>query len=294
MASYPALALRFRSGVKAGLRDDLLHAALDDCEPLAIEEDENDAGWLVYFRDEALRDAAAESVSPFLGQYLTSLATLDVPDEDWARRSQADLKAVAVGRLIIAPPWDLPGDHALVPAAGARAAGATDARVLIVIEPSMGFGTGHHQTTRLCLALLQRMDTAGRRVIDVGTGSGVLAIAAWALGASSVVAMDSDADALLNARENIARNGAAAGIEVVRADLSSFAAPPADIVTANLTAAVLARHAGRLRQLVKPGGALIVSGFSPDELAAVLSSLGVAEASDRAVENEWTAATLVI
>jgi ribosomal protein L11 methyltransferase len=108
------------------------------------------------------------------------------------------------------------------------------------------------------------------------------------------VAMDFDADALVNARENIARNRAAADVEIVQADLSSFSVPPADIVTANLTASVLSRHAARLRQLVKPGGTLIVSGFSPDELPRVLSSLGAAEVSDRAVENDWAAASLVI
>ena len=87
----------------------------------------------------------------------------------------------------------------------------------------MGFGTGHHATTRLCLELLQRIDVAGARVIDVGTGSGVLALAAWKLGAAGVTAVDNDPDALQNARDNIARNGGAGRIEVVQADLVDLA-----------------------------------------------------------------------
>ena len=138
----------------------------------------------------------------------------------------------------------------------------------------MGFGTGHHATTRLCLALLQDDRPAGRTVIDVGTGSGVLAIAARRLGASAWQRSTTILTRCQNARENIERN---ARLErwwmCAQADLSSLAASPADVVTANLTGAVLQRHAAELRQLVTPGGALIVSGFSPGRNADVVRAL---------------------
>ena len=155
----------------------------------------------------------------------------------------------------------------------------------------MGFGTGHHATTRLCLELLQRIDVVGKRVIDVGTGSGVLALAAWALGASSVTAVDHDPDALQNARENITRNGATDEIDVIEVDLSSVTLPPADIVLANLTAAVLLRHTASLQRLVVAGGQLVVSGFSPDDVDDVAGAIG-ADVREAVREGEWAAALL--
>ena len=139
----------------------------------------------------------------------------------------------------------------------------------------------------MCLALLQRIDVRGRTCLDVGTGSGVLAIAAHALGAGAVLAMDNDPDALQNARENVERNRAR--VEIVCTDLATFAASPADIVTANLTAAVLVKHAAVLRRLVLPESSLIVSGFSPEELPDVTAALG-GTLVDRIVDGEWCAA----
>jgi ribosomal protein L11 methyltransferase len=140
----------------------------------------------------------------------------------------------------------------------------------------------------LCLRLLQQADVKSRRVVDVGTGSGVLALAAWKLGADDITAIDRDADALRNARDNIARNGASAAIDLRHADLGNVSLAPADIVLANLTGAALCRHAPDLRALTKPSGALIASGFSASEADTVTSALGGAVRL-QVTENDWTA-----
>jgi len=257
LASFPALDLRFAPGPGAGALQDFLYAELDAFEPLAIQEHETGDGWRVFFRDAGDRDSARAALASEFGGALLALSPIDVDDEDWARRSQSALEAVRVGRIAVAPPWDVPeGD------------------IVITIDPSMGFGTGHHETTRLCLRLLQDLDLKDRRAIDVGTGSGVLAIAAWRLGAREAVAVDNDPDALANARENIARNGGRAAIEVLERDLSDLSLSAGDVVTANLTGAALRKHARALGALVAPGGHLIVSGFSPAELTDVIAAFG--------------------
>ena len=276
---YPALDLRFAPGPGAGSLQDFLYAELDAFEPVAIHEYETADGWRVFFRTRAQRDDARAALAAEFRNALLDLTPVDVDDEDWARRSQADLTAVRVGRIVVAPPWDLP-----------RVAGSAAPDVVIVIEPSMGFGTGHHATTRLCLQLLQDLDLRGRRVIDIGTGSGVLAIAAARLGASSVVAVDNDPDALLNARENITRNDVS-GIEVVEADVTRLPLSPANVLLANLTAAVLQRAAASLTILMAPDGIAIVSGFAPDELSSVSDALAAHVVTD-VRDGDWTAATL--
>jgi len=289
LTDYPAIDLQFESGSDGPRIEALLYAALDDFQPLAIQEHESADGWLVFFRDAVHRDGAAAALRRLEIHPSLTLTSLDVPDEDWARRSQANLRAITVGRITVAPPWDVPDaasghsypgsriadrvtDHQ---GPGSRIPDPVTDHIGIVIDPSMGFGTGHHQTTRLCLSLLQSIEITGRRLIDVGTGSGVLAIAAATLGARSVTAMDNDSDALHNARENVERN--AVIVEIVQADLAAFTAAPAGIVVANLTAAVLRQHASTLRRLVAPHGVLIVSGFSPEELADVTASFDARE-----------------
>jgi ribosomal protein L11 methyltransferase len=274
LASYPALDVRFPAAPGAALLQDLLHAELDAFEPLAIHEHDPSDGWRVFFPTPGQRDQARTALASAFGDRLLALSPVDVEDDGWARRSQASLEAVHVGRITVAPPWDVP---------------ASRDRILIVIEPSMGFGTGHHATTRLCLELMQQIDFSGTRVMDVGTGSGVLALAAWRLGAASVTAVDCDPDALQNARDNIARNGGTESIQVVQSDLSAVTADPADVVLANLTAAVLQRHAGALRSMVPTAqGTLVVSGFNPDELDDVACAFGLAPRVT-AVEGEWAA-----
>jgi ribosomal protein L11 methyltransferase len=272
LAEYPALEISFGAPSDPALAD-RLYAQLDDFAPLAIHEDDLEACWRVFFHSASARDAALKAIAQQPG--LTA-AAVDVPDGDWARRSQESLRAIEAGGLIIAPPWDVPKSSTPV----------------IIIEPSMGFGTGHHATTRLCLGMLRRLDLRGARVLDIGTGSGVLALAAWKLGAADVVAVDYDADALQNARENIARNGAGPSIDIVQDELGSLRIERADVVLANLTGAVLVRYAPELRGLAVDGGYLIVSGFAPQDAAVVHAAFKGLTTIHDASEGEWAAMTL--
>jgi len=275
LAEYPALDITFLNSADPFLRD-RLYAQLDDFAPVAIQED--DAGefahrWRVFFRSAASRDAARVAIA---SDASVQTSPISVPDEDWARRSQDNLKAIEAGGLIIAPPWDVPGGKTPV----------------IIIEPSTGFGTGHHATTRLCLVLLQKLEARGARVLDIGTGSGVLALAAWKLGAGDVVAIDNDPDALANARDNIARNGAAPAIDIIRDDLESLRIQRADIVLANLTGAVLVRYAAELRGLAMDGGYLILSGFAPDDIAVIRTAFAGLTVIAEQTDGDWAAVLL--
>ena len=147
--------------------------------------------WNVCFNDAGERDRAADG-DPATPARSRDRASSILPDEDWAARSQRSLTAVRAGRFIIAPPWDLPADD-------------VDATV-IVIEPSMGFGTGHHATTRMCLRLLSDIDVSDLTVLDLGTGSGVLSMAAALSGARSVIGIDVDQDAIDSAETSARLN----------------------------------------------------------------------------------------
>jgi ribosomal protein L11 methyltransferase len=251
---------------------DAFAAALTDFDVAAVDERSSDL-WRVFFHSAAVRDHAVAELSRQF-PHLT-FTSADVPDEDWAARSQADLRAIRIGALVVAPPWDVP----------------LDASTVITILPSTGFGTGHHATTRLCLAALQALHPRGRAVVDVGTGSGVLAIAASRLGAASVVGVDDDSDAIDAARANLALNPGAV-VELRLGDFRRAQLPAADIVLANLTGGLLVSAAGPLQQLTAPGGRLILSGFTEDEEGAVVAAFSGRAIECRAQEDEWICATL--
>lgn len=281
--SSPALILHFPAGTTAAARDQLV-ALLSDYDLVAIQENDIAAptAWTAHFASDDARQAAAQALGSLAAAEGIRIELADVEDDDWARRTQADLPAVRIGRIVIAPPWDMPAKDTLGPDENGRTP------MVIEIEPSRGFGTGHHQSTRLCLVLLQSRALDGRTVIDVGTGSGVLAIVAAKLGAAFVSAIDVDPDAIDNARENIVRNKVEGIVEAHVRDLSECGIPPADVVTANLTGNLLSRHANELAAFVKPGGNLIVAGFTVEEKPMVLEVFERAfTLSESAEESDW-------
>ena len=262
---------------------DRVAVALDGAGLAAVHEAGSDAEplWRVFLTDPAGTSRVAAELQNEFAADGCRVTLVEIEDEDWAARSQANLTHVRVGRLVVAPPWDIPP-------------GLPHDTHLIVIPPSMGFGTGHHETTRLCLRLLQDLDLRGKRLVDVGTGSGVLAIAAVLLGAGSVEGIDYDEDALTSARESVAVNGLSGRIRLRAADIRSDRTAAADVVTANLTGALLVAVAPELASIADAGGSLILSGFQPLEAASVIDAFApFATVASLIVDGEWHAAHLL-
>jgi ribosomal protein L11 methyltransferase len=278
--TYPALDVTWPSSDWEGLPpSEHLAVALDDLDVVAIHE--LDTTWLVSFSSAEARDRAARILEDRFRGTALRVSCVEIADEGWAARNQADLRAVRIGNIMVAPPWDVAADTQPEPV------------LLIRIAPSMGFGTGHHATTRLCLRLLQAIDLKGRSFLDVGTGSGVLAVAACLLGARPVTAIDTDPDAIESARENVRLNGTGDVVRLVTGDFRSTTGIRACTVVANLTGAVVAQGRYQLRSLVEPAGILIVSGFGRDEVDEVLSALAeVGDLVDQREEEGWCAATV--
>ncbi len=260
--AYPALTV-------LGVDPDFVLAAADDHSPVAAESLEN--GVRLFFRTSAQRDAAGEAVSSVWPH--ASIERLTVEDDGWAERSQENLPPVTVGGLTIVSDRSMAASHVLV------------------IRPSTGFGTGHHASTRLCLAALQMLDLHSRVVLDVGTGSGILAIAAGMLGAARSLGIDDDPDAIRAARENLSLNPSVSHVDFGEFDLTRGGLPPADVVLANLTGALLQRAAAVLLASTAAGGHLIVSGVLREERDAVVAAFASAPLVWETAEDEWVGMT---
>jgi len=179
----------------------------------------------------------------------------ELPEEDWMAVFRAQHTAVRVSdRLVVRPTWCEP--------TGERE---------IVIDPGMAFGTGSHATTRMCLALLDKClgDRVPGRMFDLGTGSGILAIAGAHLGIGDILAVDIDAMAVDVATRNVMGNDADARVRVEEGGIEA-ARGPYDLITANISASLLKRMAADITRHLGPGGCVILSGILEDEEAEVL------------------------
>lgn len=206
------------------------------------------------------------------GRELT-LRTLE--EADWATAWKAFFKPMRVGRrLVVTPPWESPD--------------LSPGDLPLVIDPGMAFGTGSHPTTQLCLCTLEDYVRPGMGVADLGTGSGILAIAAVKLGAEMVAASDIDPLAVQIARENFAVNGVSVS--------AGETLPPGsyDLVVANILADVIIVLADTLAEMVSPGGVLIASGIidtRESDVRMTLEGAGFAPLEARH-DGEWVALVL--
>lgn len=261
-----------------------------------------------YFAEGADMAALAEQLRALLadlpeygydaGQFAIRLG--DVHEDDWADAWKQFFKPVAVTeRLTVKPTWEVyeakPGE------------------LVIELDPGMAFGTGTHPTTALCLRALDSAISGGEQVIDVGTGSGILAIGAVKLGASRVLALDLDPVAVRNARENVELNGYADRIETKSSDLLGVlreqeeraatdgaaeaasgrfgVVPPVDVVVANILAEVIVLFIADVYAALKPGGLYISSGIYENKETMVEAGLLAAgfEIVDVLREESWVA-----
>lgn len=235
-----------------------------------------------YFHDSPERERVSTALAEALRIYdlptssAREMNLREVPDQDWLGEWKKSWQPVAVGkRFIIAPPW-------------AEIADARD-RIVIRIEPGMAFGTGTHETTRLCLAAIENY-FAGGSFLDIGTGTGILAIAAAKLFPTArVEAVDKDPQAVEIARENAQFNGVAHNIEF-RVGRAEDAMASADLVCANLTADVISNFIPQL--LGATCGRLVLSGILDTQLEAVRARLhecGISEPLEIMSDGEWMA-----
>lgn len=201
-----------------------------------------------------------------------------VSDESWAETWKQFYKPFyAAEHLVIKPTWE-----DFIPAPEDR---------IIEIDPGMAFGSGTHETTGMCISLLKKHIHGGERVIDVGTGSGILAIAAGIMGAGSVLAVDIDPDAVRVASENIRHNGLENRISVCQGNLLDHIDQVCDICVANIISDVIISFAAPLRNHIVPGGLFICSGIVRERAEEVKSALIKAdyEILETVIRGEWTA-----
>lgn len=207
------------------------------------------------------------------------LSTKGVKNQDWENSWKQYYHPIEIGqRLAIAPSWE----------------NYKSQRIVLKMDPGMAFGTGTHETTALCLGVLDAKIKGGEEVLDVGTGSGILAVAALLLGAKSALGVDIDPMAVRTATENAQRNGVEKQFAAFAGDLAQKATGKYDVITANIVADAILRLAPSVLHLLKPKGIFVASGIidtREEELVCGLESAGLT-VLERLFQRGWLALVL--
>lgn len=184
-----------------------------------------------------------EALKEYNPTFAYTYTIVEGDDEAYRDEWKKYFKPIELGKMVVVPEWEE----------------YLSSKPIIKINPSMAFGTGTHETTRMCLELIEQEDVLDKDILDVGCGSGILGIAALKLGANSVVMIDTDESAVVVARENIKANSVSS--EVICGTLSDYSGSPVDIILANITADILISLKEQFLHNLKSGGIIILSGI---------------------------------
>ncbi|MBE6542831.1 MAG: 50S ribosomal protein L11 methyltransferase [Ruminococcaceae bacterium] len=227
--------------------------------------------------EKSLSDAVAFLRERFLNLGLdVKLELVGLDEEDWANEWKKFYHPIHIGKnIVVTPPWEKYE--------------AKEGETVVLMDPGMAFGTGTHETTRLCLTMLEKYLQKGDKILDVGTGSGILSIAASLLGSGDIYAYDIDPVAVRVARENVRDNGCT-NITCGESDLlAGVETDGFDLVLANIVADIILRMVGDLHKYIKPGALVVTSGIiiqKSDEVKDAFLANGY-ELADMLPENDW-------
>ena len=288
----PIIELKVEVSLIAAVAIEELLAEREEQRMMILEDKPSGRAWVTgYFEEATVAKTSWNELAALLDpEWLMGEAELhELADRDWKESYKAHFKAWKFGRLNWVPVWErdsftlLPGE------------------AVIWLDPGMAFGTGNHETTRLCserlVAFAERRVARGERleelrVLDAGCGSGILALSAAKLGFARVAGFDNDPESVQVSKENAALNGVGDSVEFFTGDLvSGLAARQAELVLANIQADVLMRFTKELIGAVAPGGELVLSGILSRELEQVQSVFAAAAPGwtiESRVLGEWS------
>jgi ribosomal protein L11 methyltransferase len=202
----------------------------------------------------------------------------DIEETNWNAEWEKSLTPIEIGRrFVIQPSW-ITEDH-------------PHDRLIIRIDPKMSFGTGYHESTRLILELMEAHIHKGEKILDVGTGTGILAIAGIKLGAASAIGIDIDVWALENAHENTLLNGVDSTVMVMDKEIHSFPASRFNSVCANIMLTTILEMLPEFYRITRPSGKNFLSGILTQERDKIIAALQASHFTllDECSENEWIA-----
>ncbi|HZY10309.1 MAG TPA: 50S ribosomal protein L11 methyltransferase [Bacteroidota bacterium] len=243
---------------------------------------ESDSSLLCYINKNRWDNTKQNQLLTYLKQILRTItvnsiiSVKEIEEENWNAQWEKTVQPIEIGsRVVIKPSWAFYDNP--------------DGKILIQIDPKMSFGTGYHESTRLIIALIEKYIQPATTVLDIGTGTGILAITAVKLGAQSAIGIDNDEWAIDNAKENIQANNVASQISISNTSIQKLPLHSFDLICANLTLNTIIEMLEQFARLLRKDGTLLLSGLLMSDEQEIISKLQGFQFKpiDRLIENEW-------